>query len=72
MLKSHEDNEAEIFYKNNYNDSNLKDEDKRDIYKLSSLTSMDNLTYNKVILDKRKKEIIKNNLDSKILILNII
>ena len=50
----------------------MKDEDKRDICKLSSLTSMDNLTYNKVIFDKRKKEIIKNNLDYKILILHII
>ena len=65
MLKNHEDNKAEIFYKNNYKDSNLKDEDKRDKCKSSSLSSLDNLTYNKVIFDKRNKEIIKNNLDSK-------
>ena len=65
VLKSHEDNKAEIFYKNNYNDSNLKDEDKSDKCESSSLSSLDNITYNKVIFDKRNKEIIENDLDSK-------
>ena len=65
VLKNHEDNKAEIFYKNNYNDSNLKDEDKSDKCESSSLSSLDNITYNKVIFDKRNKEIIENDLDSK-------
>ena len=65
VLKGYEDNKAEIFYKNNYNDSNIKDEDKSDKCESSSLSSLDNITYNKVIFDRRNKEMIENDLDSK-------
>ena len=59
MLCSKVTKKAEIFYKNNYNDSNLKNEDKRDKCKSLSLSLLDNLIYNKVINNKRKTEIIR-------------
>ena len=67
LLKNYEDNKAEIFYKNNYNDSllNKNDNEKSEKGESSSLSSLDNITYNKIIFDKRNKEIIEKDLDSK-------
>ena len=67
IIKNYEDKKAEIFYKNNYDDSNIKndDNDKSEKCDSSSLSSLDNITYNKIIFDKRNKEIIDKDLDSK-------
>ena len=67
VLKNYEDNKAEIFYKNNYNDTNInkEDNDKSDKGESSSLSSLDNITYNKIIFDKRNREIIDKDFDSK-------
>ena len=67
ILKNFEDNKAEIFYRNNYNDSNINkdDNEKSDKCESSSLSSLDNITYNKIIFDKRNKEIIDKDLNSK-------
>ena len=62
LLKNYQDNKAEIFYKNNYVDSTLnKEKDKSLNYNNSqSLSSLDNLTYNETIFDKKNKQIIEN------------
>ena len=67
IIKNYEDKKAEIFYKNNYDDSNIKNDnnDKSEKCDSSSLSSLDNITYNKIIFDKRNKEIIDKDLDSK-------
>ena len=65
ILKNYEDNKAEIFYKNNYDDSNINKDEKSEKCESSSLSSLDNITYNKIIFDKRNKEIIEKDLDSK-------
>ena len=67
ILKNFEDHKAEIFYKNNYKDSiiNKNDNDKSEKCESSSLSSLDNITYNKTIFDKKNKKIIDNDLDSK-------
>ena len=67
VLKNYEDNKAEIFYKNNYKDSNINkdDNDKSEKWESSSLSSLDNITYNKIIFDKKNRELIDNDLDSK-------
>ena len=71
ILKNYEDNKAEIFYKNNYEDSNINKEEKSDKCESSTLSSLDNITYNKTIFDKRNKEIIEKDLDSKNLSLTL-
>ena len=71
ILKNYEDNKAEIFYKNNYEDSNINKEEKSDKGESSTLSSLDNITYNKTIFDKRNKEIIEKDLDSKNLSLTL-
>ena len=68
LLHSHEEIKAEIFYKNNYNDdSSMKNNDNDDDKEnsTSSLSSLDNITDNKIIFDKKNKNIIDNNLDEK-------
>ena len=68
LLHSHEEIKAEIFYKNNYkDDSSMKNNDNDDDKEnsTSSLSSLDNITDNKIIFDKKNKNIIDNNLDEK-------
>ena len=67
ILKNYEDKKAEIFYKNNYEDSNIKNDEneKSEKCESSSLSSLDNITFNKIIFDDRNKRIIDNDLDSK-------
>ena len=71
VLKNYEDNKAEIFYKNNYEDSNINKAEKSEKCESSTLSSLDNITYNKIIFDKRNKEIIEKDLDSKNLSLTL-
>ena len=70
ILNDFEDKKAEIFYKNNYADSandideKEKDKNNSDKKSSSSLSSLDNITNNKIIFDKRTKKIIDNNLNN--------
>ena len=70
LLHDFEDKKAEIFYKNNYADSineiDDKEKEKENSEKKSSssLSSLDNITNNKIIFDKRTKKIIDNNLNN--------
>ena len=72
-LKNYQDKKAEIFYKENYgNSSENKEEDKSKILtNSSSLTSLDNITYNKTIFNKKYKNIIENEDSNKSLILTL-
>ena len=64
LIQSYEDDRAEIFYKKNFEDSNSKDEDKSDKHDSNSLSSLDNITDNKIIFTKKAKKIIDNDLNS--------
>ena len=68
LIQSYEDDRAEIFYKKNFENSNSKDDDDKDKsqkHNSESLSSLDNITYNKIIFTKKTKKMIDNNLDSK-------
>ena len=74
ILHSREELKAEIFYKNNYkDDSTMKNSDNEDEKEnnSSSLSSLDNITNNKTIFDKKNKNIIDNNLDEKMLTITL-
>ena len=62
ILKNYQETKAEIFYKKNYGNSSLnKLESERYLnYNSPSLSSLDNITYNKTIFDKKNKQIIEN------------
>jgi len=64
LIQSYEDDRAEIFYKKNFEDSNSKDEDKTEKHDSNSLSSLDNITDNKIIFTKKTKKIIDNDLNS--------
>ena len=72
LLHDYQDRKAEIFYKNNYADSvneieekeKEKEKENMENKSSSSLSSLDNITDNKIIFDKRTKKIIDNNLNS--------
>ena len=63
ILKNYQDTKAENFYKNNYEDSSLNKEAKeksQNLHSSQSLSSLDNITYNETIFDKKNKQIIEN------------
>ena len=63
ILKNYQDTKAENFYKNNYEDTSLNKEGKEKSQNLNSgqsLSSLDNITYNETIFDKKNKQIIEN------------
>jgi hypothetical protein len=62
ILHKYGDKQAEIFYKNNYRNSNEEEEEKESSNK-SSLSSLDNLTNNKTIFNQKVKNIIDNNIN---------
>ena len=66
LIQSYEDDRAELFYKKNFEDSNSKDDDKDKSEKRNSesLSSLDNITDNKIIFTKKTKKIIDKNLES--------
>ena len=74
LLHSHEELKAEIFYKNNYKDDstmkNIDNDDEKE-NSTSSLSSLDNITSNKTIFDKKNKNIIDNDLDEKMLTITL-
>ena len=75
ILNDFEDKKAEIFYKNNYADSaneiEEKEKENSDKKSSSSLSSLDNITNNKIIFDKRTKKIIDNNLNNELCTLTL-
>lgn len=63
LLKNYQDTKAEIFYKKHYGDSSSNKEENEQskiIHYSSSLSSLDNITYNKTIFDQKYKNIIEN------------
>ena len=68
LMHTYEEQKAEIFYKNNYEDDNSKNDETQKEEKQksesSSLSSLDDITDNKIIFTKLNKKIIDNNLDS--------
>ena len=63
LMQSFEDDKAELFYKKNFEDTNTK-EDELKLKSQSSLSSLDNITDNKIIFTKKTKKIIDKNIDS--------
>lgn len=65
LMENYGDDKAEIFYKNNFekSDSNNDDKDQSDRHDSESLSSLDNITDNKIIFTKKAKKIIDQNLD---------
>ena len=66
LMENYGDDKAEIFYKNNFDKSNSNNEEKEKSEKhgSQSLSSLDNITDNKIIFTKKTKKIIDQNLDS--------
>ena len=66
-MYKYEEKKAEVFYKDNYADENSKNEEtKKEVIEKcqsSSLSSLDNITDNKIIFTKFNRKIIDNNLD---------
>ena len=74
LMSNYEDTKAEIFYKNNYTDEEddkKNKEEKKIKNDSSSLSSLDNITDNKIIFDEKNKLIIEKDLDSKNLTLTL-
>ena len=73
ILKNYQDKKAEIFYKDNYGNSSLdKDEEKsKNLTNSSTFSSLDNITNNKTIFDKKYKNIIENEDMNKTLMLTL-
>ena len=63
LMENYGDDKAEIFYKNNYENSKSKKE-KSDKNNSESFSSLDNITDNKIIFTKKTKKIIDKNLDN--------
>ena len=66
LMENYGDDKAEIFYKNNFDKSNSNNEEKEKSVKhgSQSLSSLDNITDNKIIFTKKTKKIIDQNLES--------
>ena len=69
IVHNFQDKQAEIFYKNNYNDTldyekekEKNQKDNSDKKSSDELSSLDNITNNKIIFDERTKKIIDNDL----------
>ena len=65
FMKDYCDDKAEIYYKNNFENSNSNSEEKEqtDRHDSESLSSLDNITNNKIIFTNKTKKIIDENLD---------
>ena len=66
LMENYGDDKAEIFYKENLDNSNSNNEEKERSEKHDSLSlsSLDNITDNKIIFTKKTKKIIDQNLES--------
>ena len=63
LMENYGDDKAELFYKNNYDNSNTNNEPSVK-HNSDSLSSLDNITDNKIIFTKKAKKIIDHNLDN--------
>ena len=63
IMENYGDDKAEVFYKNNYEKSNSNNE-QSEKHNSESLSSLDNITDNKIIFTKKTKKIIDHNLDN--------
>ena len=63
LMENYGDDKAEVFYKDNYENTNSKNE-QTEKHNSESLSSLDNITDNKIIFTKKTKKIIDNNLDN--------
>ena len=63
LMHNYSDNRAEIFYKKNYATTN-DEEEERESSNETSLSSLDNITDNKNIFDKKTRLMIDNNTNS--------
>ena len=61
LMENYQDDKAEVFYKNNFESSNSKEEQSAK-HNSESLSSLDNITDNKIIFTKKTKKIIDKNL----------
>ena len=65
LMENYGDDKAEVFYKNNYENSKSKSKNTQsDKQNSESLSSLDNITDNKIIFTKKTKKIIDKNLDN--------
>ncbi len=64
LMHNYGDNKAEIFYKKNYATSNEEEEEEKESSSENSLSSLDNITDNKNIFDKKTRYLIDNNTNS--------
>ena len=77
IVYNFQDKQAEIFYKNNYDDTLDYEKEKEKIQKENSeknsdeLSSLDNITNNKIIFDERTKKIIDNDLKNELCTLTL-
>ena len=63
LMENYGDDKAEVFYKDNYENTKSKNE-QTEKQNSESLSSLDNITDNKIIFTKKTKKIIDNNLDN--------
>ena len=70
IMQSFEDDKAELFYKKNFEDTNSKDDELKHKSQ-SSLSSLDNLTDNKIIFTQKAKKIIDKSIESKIVTITL-
>ena len=66
LMENYGDDKAEVFYKNNFDNSssNNEEKEKSDKHDSESLSSLDNITDNKIIFTKKAKKMIDQNLDT--------
>ena len=63
LMHTYGDNKAEIFYKNNYENKLSESKENKNKNSSSSFESIDNITNNKTIFDKRTRNVIDNNIN---------
>ena len=63
LMHTYGDNKAEIFYKNNYENKLSESKENKNKNSSSSLESIDNITNNKTIFDKKTRNVIDNNIN---------
>ena len=78
IVHNFQDKQAEIFYKNNYNETldyekerEKKEKENSDKKSSGELSSLDNITNNKIIFDDRTRKIIDNDLKNEMCTLNL-
>ena len=68
LMENYGDDKAEIFYQKNFENNDDKDSEKQNS---ESISSLDNITDNKIIFTKKTKKIIDKNLDPNLITLTL-